>query len=109
MPTPKTVITVEDVERYQRDVPCALRLLSQRDIRRDEPASTDPMAVYAVTDQRVTLTQVEGGYTAEHDCRSCNQGTPCRLVTAAVDEEGTYQFRQAANAAYAVGKRALAL
>jgi hypothetical protein len=109
MPTPKTVITVEDVERHRRDVPCALRVLSQRDIRRDEAASIDLVAVYAVADQRVTLIRVTGGYTACHDCRSCNQGTPCRLVMAAVDEEGTYQFRQAANAAYAVGKRALAL
>jgi hypothetical protein len=108
MPTPKTVITVEDVERYRRDVPCALRL-DQRDIRRDEAASIEPVAVYAVSDQRVTLTRVEGGYTAEHNCRPCNQGTPCRRVMAAVDEEGIYQFIQAANAAYAVGKRALAL
>jgi hypothetical protein len=108
MPTPKTVITVEDVERYRRDVPCAPRL-GPPDIRRDDTTSIEPVAVYAVIDQRVTLTRVEGGYTAEHDCRACNQGAPCRLVMAAVDEEGTYQFRQAANAAYAVGKRALAL
>jgi hypothetical protein len=86
-------ITVEDVERFRSLDPRSVILARHRLAARDEAVTAaSGEIVYIVAGQRVVLLQVPGGYTAEHDCRRCQQDRPCWRALGAVDHEGTERF-----------------
>jgi hypothetical protein len=87
-----TTITVEDVERFRTRDPRAQTLVRERQVIRDDTASTMAEAVYTVASERVALHLVSGGYTTAHNCPECKQDRPCFRALAAVDAEATERF-----------------
>jgi hypothetical protein len=72
-----TTITVEDVERFRTRDPRAQTLVRERQVIRDDTASTMAEAVYTVASERVALHLVPGGCTTAHNCPECEQDRPC--------------------------------
>jgi hypothetical protein len=103
------VIGVEEIEVFRRTDARSVILPRHQLVTRDDEASTDDRPVYTVCSQRVRLTAVGGGFTAEHaDCLLCRQTGVCFRVLAAVDAEGTRRYIQATDATYRATKRAMA-